>query len=61
MKKLFGGLAKNFWFGVEEGVYLEASALGSAVVIIKKYRRSGWHELTAITGIDVSSFRRYVS
>ncbi len=50
----------NFWYSVEEDVYLKASALGSAVVAIKKYRRSGWRALTAITGIDVSSFHRYV-
>ncbi len=28
LKKLFGGRSKNFWYGVEEDWYLEASALG---------------------------------
>ncbi len=35
LKKLFGGLALNFWYGVEEDVYLEATTLGSAMVTIK--------------------------
>ncbi len=35
LRKLFGGLATNFWYGVEEDVYLEASTLGLAVVMIK--------------------------
>ena len=36
LKKLFGGLSKNFWCGVEEDKHLRASALGLAVVIVKK-------------------------
>ena len=44
MKKLFGGLAMNFWYGIEEDVlatiandgFLVASALGSDMVTIKK-------------------------
>ena len=35
LKKLFGGLSKNFWYGVEEDWYLVASALGSTVVTKK--------------------------
>ncbi len=27
----------NFWYGVEEDVYLKASTLGSAMVTTKKY------------------------
>ena len=42
LKKLFGGLAMNFWYGVENDVYLKASALGSAMVMIKKSRRGDW-------------------
>ena len=38
LKKLFGGLSRNFWYGVEEDSYLEASALGSTVVTKKKFR-----------------------
>jgi hypothetical protein len=37
LKKLLGGRSKNFWYGVEEDWYLEASALGSAVVTKKKF------------------------
>jgi hypothetical protein len=36
LKKLFGGLSKNFWCGVEEDKHLRASALGSAVVTVEK-------------------------
>jgi hypothetical protein len=36
MKKLLDGLSRNFWYGVEEDKYLEASILGSDVVTIKK-------------------------
>ncbi len=35
MKKLFDGPFRNFWYGVEEDRYLEASALGSDVVMKK--------------------------
>jgi hypothetical protein len=35
LKKLLGGLSRNFWYSVEEDKYLEASALGSDVVMIK--------------------------
>jgi hypothetical protein len=38
LKKLFGGLSKNFWYGVEEDWYLVASALGSTVVTKKIFR-----------------------
>jgi hypothetical protein len=37
LKKLFGGLSKNFSCGVEEDKHLRASALGSAVVTVKKF------------------------
>ena len=37
LKKLFGGLSKNFSYGVEEDKHLRASALGSAVVTVKKF------------------------
>jgi hypothetical protein len=37
LKKLFNGPSKNFWYGVEEDKYLGASALGSDVVIKKKF------------------------
>ena len=40
LKKLFGGRSKNFWYGVEEDWYLVASALGSTVVMKKKFRVS---------------------
>jgi hypothetical protein len=36
LKKLFGGLSKNFWCGVEEDKHLRTSALGSAVVTVEK-------------------------
>jgi len=44
LKKLFGGLDTNFWYGIEEDVYLEASALGSAVVTMKNWRAIGWNQ-----------------
>jgi len=37
LKKLFGGLAKNFWCGVQEDRNLRASTLGSAIVTVKKF------------------------
>ncbi len=41
LKKLFSRLATNFWYSVEDDVYLKASALlGSAVVTIKKIVRA---------------------
>ncbi len=40
MKELFGGLSTNFWYSVEEDKYLRASAFGSDVVTIKKFRRA---------------------
>ena len=42
LKKLFGGLSKNFWYGVEEAWYLGASALGVVVFGTKKIRRADW-------------------
>jgi hypothetical protein len=36
LKKLSDGPSRNFWYGVEEDKYLEASVLGSDVVMIKK-------------------------
>jgi hypothetical protein len=36
LKKLFGGLSKNFWYGVEEDWYLGASALGVVVFDTQK-------------------------
>ena len=36
LKKLFGGLSKNLWCGVEEDKHLRASASGSAVVTVEK-------------------------
>ncbi len=35
LKKLFGGLSKNFWYGVEEDWYLGASVLGVVVLTQK--------------------------
>jgi hypothetical protein len=32
LKKLLDGPSRNFWYGVEEDKYLEASVLGSDVV-----------------------------
>jgi hypothetical protein len=37
LKKLFGGLSKNFWYGVEEAWYLGASALGVVVLTQKNF------------------------
>ncbi len=37
LKKLFEGLATNFWYGIEEDGFLEASALGSTVVMMKNF------------------------
>jgi hypothetical protein len=37
LKKLFDGPSRNFWYGIEEDKYLEASALGSDVVTMKKF------------------------
>ncbi len=42
LRKLFGGLSKNFWYGVEEAWYLGASALGSVVLDTEKFRRADW-------------------
>jgi hypothetical protein len=36
LKKLLGGLSKNFWYGVEEDWYLGASALGVVVFDTQK-------------------------
>ena len=35
LKKLLDGPSRNFWYGVEEDKYLEASVLGSDAVMIK--------------------------
>ncbi len=37
LKKLLDGPSRSFWYGVEEDEYLEASILGSDVVMIKKF------------------------
>ena len=37
LKKLLDGPSRNIWYGIEEDRYLEASALGSDVVMIKKF------------------------
>ena len=37
LKKLFRGLAMNSWCSMEEDVYLETSALGSAVVTMNNF------------------------
>ena len=37
LKKLLGGLSKNFWYGVEEDWYLGASALGVVVLTQKNF------------------------
>jgi hypothetical protein len=37
LKKLLGGLSKNFWYGVEEDWYLGASALGIVVFDTKNF------------------------
>jgi hypothetical protein len=42
LKKLFGELSKNFWYGVEEVWYLGANALGSVVLDTEKFRRADW-------------------
>jgi hypothetical protein len=36
LKKLLEGPSRNFWYGVEEDKYLEASFLGSDVAMMKK-------------------------
>jgi hypothetical protein len=35
LKKLLDGPSRDFWYGIEEDKYLEASVLGSDVVMIK--------------------------
>jgi len=57
MKKLFGGLATNFWYGIEEDVYLKASALGLALAMMKNYIGAVGLQ---VAGIHVSSFCRYI-
>jgi hypothetical protein len=37
LKKLLDGPSRNFWYGVKEDKYLEASVLGSDGVMVKKY------------------------
>ncbi len=37
LKKLFGGLATNVWYGIEEDLYLEAGALGLTMVTMKYF------------------------
>ncbi len=37
LKKLLDGPSRNFWYGIEEDKYLEASVLGSDMVTIKKF------------------------
>ncbi len=37
LKKLLDGPSRNFWYGIEENKYLEASVLGSDVVTIKNF------------------------
>ena len=49
LKKLFGGLSKNFLCGIEEDKYLRASALGSAVVTVKKICRHGRRVIGLVT------------
>ena len=51
LKKLFGGRSKNFWYGVEEDGYLNASALGSHVVTINKFHRGDWHSSRRFVGL----------
>ena len=43
LKNLFGKLVTNFWYSIEEDVYLDASALGVPVVTMKC--RVGWHAI----------------
>jgi len=49
LKKLFGGLSKNVWYGVEEDRNLVASNLGSAVVTVKKFCRCGRRAMDLFT------------
>jgi hypothetical protein len=37
LKKLLDGPSRDFWYSIEEDKYLEASVLGSDVVMIKKF------------------------